>query len=416
MKNRRFVFVGVFAVACGAAYGVYASLSRAPSAALASAQTEENDGSTASAPVEESRAAIVAVEKATSLSTLQPRQYAGRFVSIEEVDVMPRVTGWIEKINFTEGQDVQAGDVLFEIEDTTYQAALKKAQASLEQAQAVLKNAETTYKRAGDLLNRNAGSQADFDNAEQGLAQARAAVKIAEAALTDAETTLSYTKITTPISGRVGKVTVTAGNLVTPQTGKLVDVRQIAPIHVKFAIGESVFNKTFGGESSIRERALVKICPVGSSRTDSKAIEGYPEATIDLVDNHVDPSTNTIMIWAKLENEDARFYPGSYATVMLSRKLRQPVCAVLQSAIQTAPEGNYVWVVNEGKAEKRFVQLGPISGNYYAVDSGVEVGETVVVEGMNKVAEGAPIKEIPYASWETSAANGVPSESAQNAE
>ena len=357
MKNRRFVFVGVLAVACVAAYGVYASFSHSPSPSVASAQTEESEQEAAPGPAPQ--AAVVAVEKATSLSTLQPRQYAGRFVSIEEVNIVPRVTGWIEKINFTEGQNVQAGDVLFEIEDTTYQAAYKKAQASLDQAVAVLKNAETTFKRAGDLLERNAGSQADFDNAEQGLAQAEASVKIAEAALTDAETTLSYTKITTPISGRVGKVTVTAGNLVTPQTGKLVDVRQIAPIHVKFAIGESVFNETYGGETSIRDLALVKICPVGSSRTDSKAIDGYPEATIDLIDNHVDPSTNTIVIWAKLENADERFYPGSYATVMLSRKLQQPVCAVLQSAIQTAPEGNYVWVVNEGKAERRLQIVMP---------------------------------------------------------
>ncbi len=414
MKFHRSYLALAAVIVCGAVYGTYSSRSTAPSPALASAQTEEDAQEPAPAP--EPQAAIVAVEKATSLTTLQPRQYAGRLVSIEEVNIVPRVTGWIQKINFEEGQDVQAGDVLFEIEDTTYQAAYKKAQASLEQANAVLKNAETTFRRAGDLLERNAGSQADFDNAEQGLAQAQAAVKIAEAALTDAETTLSYTKITTPISGRVGKVTVTAGNLVTPQTGKLVDVRQIAPIHVKFAIGESVFNETFGGESAIRDRALIKICPVGSSRTDSKAIEGYPEARVDLVDNHVDPSTNTIVIWAKLENADKRFYPGSYATVMLSRKLQNPVCAVLQSAIQTAPEGNYVWVVSEGKAEKRFVQLGPISGNYYVVESGVEVGETIVVEGMNKVAEGAPIKEIPYASWETSSANGVPSESAQDAE
>lgn len=414
MKLHRSYLALAVVIVCGALYATYASRSTEPSPALASAQTEENEQNAESGPAPQ--AAVVAVEKATTLSTLQPRQYPGRFVSIEEVDVVPRVTGWIEKINFVEGQDVQAGDVLFEIEDTTYQAAHKKAQASLDQANAVLKNAETTYKRAGDLLSRNAGSQADFDNAEQGLAQAQAAVKIAEAALTDAETTLSYTKITTPISGRIGKVTVTAGNLVTPQTGKLVDVRQIAPIHVKFAIGESVFNETFGGESAIRDRALIKICPVGSSRTDSKAIESYPEATVDLVDNHVDPSTNTIVIWAKLENADKRFYPGSYATIMLSRKLQNPVCAVLQSAIQTDPEGNYVWVVNEGKAEKRFVQLGPISGNYYVVDSGVEVGETIVVEGMNKVVEGAPIQEIPYASWETSSANGAPSESVQNAE
>lgn len=407
MKNRRFVFVAL-AAACGlAAYGVYASRSNAPVAPGAVVAQDEAQGEAAA---QETPAAIVAVDPAVGLSTLQPRQYAGRIVSIEEVDVVPRVTGWIKSINFEEGDFVKEGDLLFELEDTTYQAAYKTAQANLDQAQAVLKNAEITYNRTKGLLERNAGSQADFDNADQGLAVAKASVAMCEAALTDATNTLSYTKITAPISGRIGKVTVTRGNLVTPQTGKIVDIRQFAPIHIRFAIGESVFNGTFGGEKKIRDLAQVKVCPVGSSRTDSKAIETYPEAKIDLIDNHVDSSTNTLVIWAVLPNEDNRFFPGSYATVMLSRKLEKPVPAVLQSAIQTAPEGNFVWVVKDGKAAKQFVTLGPISHNYYVIDSGVEIGDKIVVEGMNKLTEGAPIQEVPYASWETTNANGAPAQ------
>ena len=131
-------------------------------------------------------------------------------------------------------------------------------------------------------------------------------------------------------------------------------------------------------------------------------------ATVDLIDNHVDSSTNTLFIWAKLENADGLFFPGSYATVMLSRKLERPYPAVLQSAIQNSLEGNYVWVVKDGKAEQRYVQLGPISENYYVIESGVEIGEDVIVEGMNKVTPGAEITAVPYASWETSAANGAP--------
>lgn len=229
-----------------------------------------------------------------------------------------------------------------------------------------------------------------------------------EAALTDAKNTLSYTKIVSPITGRIGKVIPCVGDLLTTQTGKIADVRQFAPIHVSFAIGESVFNKTFEGESRIRDLAQIKICPVGSSRTDSKMIESYPEAKIDLIDNHVDPTTNTIVIWATLENQDNRFFPGSYVTVMLSRKLEAPVPAVLQSAIQTAPEGNFVFVVKDGRAEKRFVKLGPISDNYYVINEGVSVDETIVVEGTNKLTDGAAVSEVPYASWATSSANGAP--------
>ena len=404
MKIRRVLCASAVVALCLVAYGTLSLPSFLFSNPDVLAQSEEG-----ARDVQE-QAVTVATDASVGLLSLQPRQYAGRIVSIEEVDIVPRVTGWIEKINFKEGDFVNAGDVLFELEDTTYRAAYKTAQANLAQAQAVLKNAETSYNRAKELLDRNAGSQADFDNAEQRLAQARATIDMSEAALTDAENTLSYTKITTPISGRIGKVTVTRGNLVTPLTGKIVDVRQFAPIHVRFAIGESVFNGTLGGAKNVRDWAQLRVCPVGSSRSDSKAIESYPEAKIDLIDNHVDPSTNTIVLWATLANEDERFFPGSYATVLLSRKLDAPVCAVLQSAVQTSPEGNYVYVCNEqNRAERRIVKLGPISDNYYVVESGVEIGENVVVEGMNKLQDGALVSPVPYAGWETSGANGAPS-------
>lgn len=402
MKKKTICLTAMLALACCAAFGVFSLRSADVSGRRAEAQDDAEKGPQAQPAV------VVAVEPSVGLTSLQPRQYAGRLVSIEEVDIVPRITGWIEKINFSEGDFVNEGDLLFEIEDTTYQSAYKTALASLDQAKAVQKNAQTSYKRAKELLERQAGSQADFDNAEQALAQADANVAMSEAKLTDAENTLSYTKIKSPISGRIGKVTVTRGNLVTPQTGKIVDVRQFSPIYVKFAIGASIFNGTFGGESKIRDLALVRVCPVGGSRTDAKAIESYPIATVDLIDNHVDSSTNTLFIWAKLENADGLFFPGSYATVMLSRKLERPYPAVLQSAIQNSLEGNYVWVVKDGKAEQRYVQLGPISENYYVIESGVEIGEDVIVEGMNKVTPGAEITAVPYASWETSAANGAP--------
>lgn len=413
MKKRRIVLV-VAAACCLAVYGVHATRTTSPAIVSSSAQADEEAQSQEEAP--EAAPAVVAVQDALGLTSLQARQYAGRVTAIEEVDIIPRVTGWIEKINFKEGDFVKEGDVLFEIEDVVYQSALETAEANLEQAKAVQLNAQTAYNRAKELFDRKAGSQADLDNATQTLAQANASVKICGAALVDAKTTLSYTKIAAPISGRIGKASINRGDLVSPQTGTIVDVRQFAPIHVKFAIGESVFNNTFGGDAQIRDLAKIKICPVGASRTDSKAIEDYPEATIDLIDNHVDPTTNTIVIWATLENADSRFFPGSYCTVMLSRKVPEPVPAVLQSAIQTAPEGNFVYVVKNGVAERRFVSLGPISDNYYVINEGVEIGETIVVEGMNKVADGGKVAPVPYASWETSSANGAPAAKATEAE
>lgn len=399
------------AVACVGVFVVVAGLNTSPLARLFSpaakavAQDEpaaaDAEGE-APAQQEEAPAAVVAVSPAVSIEKLAPRQYPGALVPIDDVDIMPRVTGWINAVNFKEGDAVKAGDLLFEIEDTTYQVAVKQAEASLVQAQAELKNAETNYNRANDLLTRNAGSQLDFDNAEQRLTQAKASVQLAEAALLDARNTLSYTKITSPIDGRIGKVTVTRGNLVTPQTGKLVDVKSFAPIYLRFAIGESVFNRTFEGSKRIRDLAEIRVCPVGEERDNEAKIAEYPTAEIELIDNKVDPSTNTIIIWAVLKNEDARFFPGSYATVLLSRKLEKPLVGVLLSALQTDGDGkNYVYVVDKNKkANLRAVELGPISGKYQIVLSGVEVGETVVVEGMNKIKPGSIVDGLDFEAVE----------------
>jgi len=391
MKKTPFVSLSV--ALCGV---VLASvlMNRPSSSAVstASAASEEK------APVQaEEKAISVVVDDVAGVQYLKPRQYAGRFVPIEEVEIVPRVTGWIEKINFKEGDDVKEGDLLFEIEDTTYRAALATAEGALEQAMAEQRNAQISYDRANDLFERQAGSQADLDDAESRLSIAQATVKQAKAAQIDAENTLSYTKITSPISGRIGKTTVTRGNLVTPQTGKLVDVKSFAPIYVRFAIGESVFNDAFGGESKIRDLAGVKICPVGKSRDDYEAMVDYPDAKITLIDNQVDPSTNTVVIWATVENSDYRFFPGSYATVLLAKKLDAAVPVVLVSGVGTTEDGNYVYVVDKNnRVEKRFVKLGIVAGRYQVVDEGLQVGERIIVEGTNKVEDGALVKPISF--------------------
>ena len=412
MKKGRFFLTSVCVVAVGAlGWFVVSKFMSSPTSspaannavaqetAASDAESEQSgaDNSDDAAPVGQGAdgPAVVAVAPAISINVLEPRQYPGALVPIDDVEIVPRVTGWINKINFKEGDLVKTGDLLFELEDTTYQAAVSKAEANLLQSQAELKNAEINYNRADDLLKRNAGSQMDFDNADQRLSQAKALVQLNEAALADAKNTLSYTKITSPIDGRIGKVTVTRGNLVTPQTGKIVDIKSFAPIYVRFAIGESVFNRKFEGEKRIRELAEIHVCPVGEDREDVKKIAEYPTAKIELIDNKVDSSTNTIVIWATLKNEDSRFFPGSYATVLLSRKLEKPVVGVLLSALQTSPDGNYVYVLDENNnAVQREVKLGPISGKYQVVTAGVAVGETVVVEGMNKLKPGAPAQPL----------------------
>ncbi len=367
------------------------------------------------------------------MGELDVRRFPGPIVAVEEVDIVPRVTGYIEKLNFKEGDFVKAGDLLFEIEQREYAAALKRAEAevasrrsAIDQAEAAIKQQEAridelnsileyreaTYNRNKQLFARGtAVSQDDVDNTESAFKATRAqlaaaqatlasvksqyetaksALAAAEAAADLAAFDMEHTRIAAPISGKIGKVTVTPGNLVTPQFGKLVDIKTISPIYVRFAISEQLFLTTYGGEKGIRDIARIRL-----ELADGAMYE--EEAKIALIDNKVDPKTNKIMIWAILQNEDHKLLPGSYATVYLSPKSDKPTCAVIVSAVQTeAGGGSFVYVLDgENKVERREVRLGALSEKYYEITSGLKPGETVVVEGVNKVRPGQTVNPIP---------------------
>ena len=367
------------------------------------------------------------------MGELDVRRFPGPIVAVEEVDIVPRVTGYIEKLNFKEGDFVKTGDLLFEIEQREYAAALKRAEAdvasrrsAIDQAEAaikqqearidelnsILKYREATYNRNKQLFARGtAVSQDDVDNTESAFKATRAQLAAAEATLASVKSQyetaksalaaaeaaadlaafdMEHTRISAPISGKIGKVTVTPGNLVTPQFGKLVDIKTISPIYVRFAISEQLFLTTYGGEKGIRDIARIRLELADGTMYDE-------EAEIALIDNKVDPKTNKIMIWAILQNEDHKLLPGSYATVYLSPKSDKPTCAVIVSAVQTeAGGGSFVYVLDgENKVERREVRLGALSEKYYEITSGLKPGETVVIEGVNKVQPGQTVNPIP---------------------
>ncbi|MBO7725063.1 MAG: efflux RND transporter periplasmic adaptor subunit [Thermoguttaceae bacterium] len=367
------------------------------------------------------------------MGELDVRRFPGPIVAVEEVDIVPRVTGYIEKINFKEGDFVEAGDLLFEIEQREYAATLKRAEAEvasrqsaivqaeaaikqqearIEELNSILEYREATYNRNKQLFARGtAVSQDDVDNTESAFKATRAQLAAAEATLASVKSQfetaksalaaaeaaadlaafdMEHTRITAPISGKIGKVTVTPGNLVTPQFGKMVDIKTISPIYVRFAISEQLFLTTYGGEKGIRDIARIRLELADGTMYGE-------EAEIALIDNKVDPKTNKIMIWATLQNEDHKLLPGSYATVYLSPKSENPTCAVIASAVQTvAGGGNFVYVLDgENKVERREVRLGALSEKYYEITSGIKPGETVVIEGMNKVQPGQQVNPIP---------------------
>lgn len=375
----------------------------------------------------------VMTSPAVEVGELETRRYPGPVVAVEEVDIIPRVTGYIQKVNFKEGDFVKEGDLLFEIEDREYAANLKKAEANVNacksqilqneaaiqeqeariaELDALLKYKETSYHRNKELFERGtAVSQDVVDNAESSLNATKAqriaavatlaavksqlessksALSAAEALADLADFDMSHTQIKAPISGKIGKITVTRGNLVTPQFGKMVDIKSISPIYVRFAISERLFRSTYGGEEKIRQIARIRL-----ELADGSV---YPEeAQIALIDNKVDPKTNTIMIWATIQNADAALLPGSYATVRLSPKSDKPTCGVLLSAVQNDANGSYLYVLDkENRVERRDVKLGTLSDKYYEILSGAALGENVIVDGMNKVMVGQPVHPVIY--------------------
>ena len=172
---------------------------------------------------------------------------------------MPRVTGTLLRAHFSEGAEVKAGALLYELEDTSYKAAVDALKAQKEQLEATLKFAEAEYNRSSTLLKSEAVSVSTHDKAVLEINAAKARLKELTAALVDAENTLSYTKIYAPLSGRIGKSAFTGGNLITPNGGKLNDIEMTAPIYVRFSLSERVFRRDFGGLKNIREKASVRI-------------------------------------------------------------------------------------------------------------------------------------------------------------
>ncbi len=311
-----------------------------------------------------------------------PRRYVGMVEAINAVEIMPRVTGTMMKMNFKEGSMVQAGELLYELEDTTYRAAVEELEARIEQQQAALKYADSEFKRSQKLLASNAVAVSSHDKALFDMAGARAQLKSLGAALVNAKNTLSYTRIHAPLTGRIAKSRLTEGNLVTPQEGPLTDIVSIAPIYVKFSLSERVFRRDFGGEANIRKRARVRVLLADGS--------AYPEvANITLIDNKINASSNTITVWATFANRNQQLLPGGFVTVLVSVADEHPLPGVLPSALVAEDSGYAIFTLTaDNRVERRAVQLGKTSGDYQLIVSGLSGGERVIIDGTHKVRPG----------------------------
>lgn len=332
-------------------------------------------------------------------------EFTGRFEAVDRVEIRPRVSGYISERHFSEGSEVNKGDVLFVIDPRPYEATFKHAKAQLDQARSQAVLAKSERERATKLLQSHAISQEEYDSRVAGLEQADANVEAAQAALDSAALDLSFTRVTAPISGRISRALVTEGNLVTAGQTELTTLVSLDPIYVRFDGDEQAYLKYI---KIARDAAKAKEKGNQAGTTGSPVLvglaneAGYPhQGVMVFVDNELDPTTGTIRGRAKLENHDRAFTPGLFARVKLMGSNKYDALLINDSAVGTDQTVRYVLVVGaDNKVEYRPVKLGPIIDGLRVVTDGLKAGETIVVSGLQRVRPGSPVTPARVAMGE----------------
>lgn len=327
----------------------------------------------------------VSVTPVASRQVAETSDYIGRIVAIDKVDLVARVPGFIEQRNFTEGQVVKKGDLLFRIEQATYKAAVEQAQAALAKAQATEVNAKLQLERGQELVRNQNIPQSTLDQRAADEATARASVMEAQAALDQAQINLGYTEIRSPIDGRIGLATFTEGNLVQPSSGRLATIVSQDPVYVIFQASE---RDVLDYKRKVLESPDKKPRPTIRIRLPNGSVYPHP-AVNDFLDVQVDPSTDTVAVRARVENPELLLIPGGIVGVMVERGEPRPMLTVPQSAVQLDQGGRYVLVVDAAKkVEQRRITAGAEQGRDIVVTDGLKQGELVIVEGIQKVRPG----------------------------
>lgn len=314
-------------------------------------------------------------------------EYNGRVEAVETVDLRPRVSGYIERVNYVEGQEVKKGDVLFTIDASSYRNELARAQAELARARTQAELGRSEAARAKKLSELQAISTEEYEQRRAAADQAGANVAAAQAAVDAARLNLEWTKVRAPINGRAGRALVTAGNLVTAgdAASVLTTVVSLDKVHVHFDADERSFLRyaemARNGERPSERDGKVPV-QVGLVSED-----GFPhEGVVDFLDNQVDRGTGTIRARALLDNADRRFTPGLFARVRLLGSGQFKAMLVDDKAVLTDQDRKYVYVVDEkGMAQRRDVQLGRSADGLRIVQKGLKPGDRVIVDGVQKV-------------------------------
>lgn len=330
----------------------------------------------------------VTVAQAVDQQVTDWDEFTGHLEAVQSVEVRPRVSGFVQRIAFPEGAYVRQGDILVSIDPRPYQAEMAKAEAEVEQARTREQLAQQELERAKRLVGTQAISREEFDARTSAVAEAGGGVRAAEAALQNAKLNLDWTTVRAPISGRVGRAEITAGNLVqggSQGASLLTTIVSLDPVYVYFDSDEQAYLKYIAGD---RQAAAHRSVQIGlSSET------GFPhEASLDFVDNKVDHTAGTIRVRAVLPNPRGTFAPGLFARVRLASGDRKSATLVQDQAIGTDQDRKFVLVLKpDSTVEYRAVTVGRVVDGLRVVQSGVRAGESIVVNGLLRVRPGMKV-------------------------
>jgi multidrug efflux system membrane fusion protein len=314
-------------------------------------------------------------------------EFTGHVEAVETVELRPRVSGYIERVNYVEGGEVAKGDVLFVIDHRTYRAELERAEAELARARTQTELAASEVARAKKLAEARAMSAEELDQRNSALAQAEANIRAAQSAVDVAKLNLEFTEVRAPISGRAGRALVTPGNLVStqPNATLLTTIVSLDPVYVYFEGDE---------RSYLRYNAMSRNGTRASSRDVRNPVRvglsgdaGFPyEGEMDFMDNQVNPDTGTIRARAMLANPDRVFTPGLFARVQLVASDSFTAMLIDEKAVLTDQDRKYVYVVaDDGSAQRRDITLGRTVDGLRVVSAGLEADDRVIVHGVQKV-------------------------------
>lgn len=336
-------------------------------------------------------APVVGVAPVAIEDTSRSTEFVGRVEALNTVDILTRIDGFLESRLFNEGSTVRKGQDLFLVERSSYEIALKDAQAALVGAQAAFLDAERQLQRNRSLMSGRTISQSVLEQSETALEKAKATVMSAEARVSQAELNLSYTRIASPIDGRIGTAGFAAGSFVGTSSGALARVVQMDPIRVVFSVSDRTIMNLLAAAGGLSKDQLGQQFTMGLRLSNGDQY-GQP-GEIEYFDNEIDAQTGTIAIRAQFPNSQSLLIPGQFVTVVAKdvKETLRPVVPV--GSVQQDRDGKFVFVVDDtSRVAMRRISVSEQSGRNWIVADGLKGGERLIVEGIQNAPQGSVVK------------------------